>query len=609
MVQLPIDTNEIVVTASRVPEEAAETPVSVTIINPQRMERIGDPQIAGFLRLVPSAAVSTSGPMGSITEVRIRGAESNHSLLFIDGIRANDPAESNTPRFELLNADMASRIEVIRGPQSALWGSEAIGGVIAVDGRSSEKPTASFEAGSLGFLRGGAGLGIKGPTAIASLSAAFQRSDGINNYAGVDDGERDGFRNLALRGRAAWQPNSAIELGVSGFALSGQSEFDGYDPITFNRADTLDRTRNRLAAARLWGKYKASDRFTASAWASWLSSSNRNFLDDDKLNRTHGSRSSVGAQVETGFNTGAVSHNLIGAAELEREAFEARDFSGGFTNQDRDRNHAGLTAEWRAQLGEHLFTDLAVRNDRFNRFKDATTLRASALVKPVEQVGIGLSYGEGIAQPTFIELYGFFPGGFTGNPGLRPERSRGVELTAAFRSDRFRALGSLYRHRLEDEILSLFFPVNTAVNSEDSSKRKGAELEIGWSHSDALNLTATYAYLDATQPAGLDDDARELRRPKHSGSVALDGRSGAWTYGASIAFTGAHRDQRDEFPYELVTLSSYWLTSLRVAYAVRPEVELFARVTNAFDARYQDVVGYRTEGRGIYAGIRLAPRS
>jgi vitamin B12 transporter len=119
----PIEANEIVVTASRAPEEAAQTPASVTIIDQARIERLGEPQIAGFLRLVPSAAVSTSGPMGSITEVRIRGAEANHTLLFIDGIRANDPAESNTPRFELLNPDIASRIEVIRGPQSALWGS------------------------------------------------------------------------------------------------------------------------------------------------------------------------------------------------------------------------------------------------------------------------------------------------------------------------------------------------------------------------------------------------------------------------------------------------------------------------------------------------------
>jgi vitamin B12 transporter len=150
--------------------------------------------------------------------------------------------------------------------------------------------------------------------------------------------------------------------------------------------------------------------------------------------------------------------------------------------------------------------------------------------------------------------------------------------------------------------------VNTAENLDRRSERKGAEAELHWRHSDALRLSATYAYLDATQPVGLQDDARELRRPRHSGSIAVDGARGPWSYGASIAYTGAHLDQRDEFPYDLVRLSAYWLAGARVAYAVRPGAELFVRAANAFDARYQDVVGYRTEGRSLYAGIRLAGR-
>ena len=134
MVQLPIDTSEIVVTASRTPEQASETAASVSIIDEKRIERLGEPLIPALLRLTPSAAVASSGPAGSLTEVRIRGAEANHTLLFVDGIRVNDPASGNNPRFELLNADLASRIEIVRGPQSALWGSEAIGGVVAVSG-------------------------------------------------------------------------------------------------------------------------------------------------------------------------------------------------------------------------------------------------------------------------------------------------------------------------------------------------------------------------------------------------------------------------------------------------------------------------------------------
>src|SRR5437868_15480072 len=146
---IPIDTDQIVITASRAPEQEARTPASVTIIDKKRVERLGDPLVPALLRLSPSIAVATSGPAGSLTEVRIRGAEANHTLLFVDGIKINDPAAGDQPRYEILNADLASRIEVVRGPQSALWGSEAIGGVIAVNGLD-EAPrySASAEAGS-----------------------------------------------------------------------------------------------------------------------------------------------------------------------------------------------------------------------------------------------------------------------------------------------------------------------------------------------------------------------------------------------------------------------------------------------------------------------------
>ena len=124
---------------------------------------------------------------------------------------------------------------------------------------------------------------------------------------------------------------------------------------------------------------------------------------------------------------------------------------------------------------------------------------------------------------------------------------------------------------------------------------------------DKLRLSTNYAYLDATQP---DDTSlaqvHELRRPKHSGSVALDGTAGKLTYGGSLAYVGSHFDQRDTFPFDRVTLGSYWLADARIAYAVRPGFELFARVSNALNQRYEDVFGYRTERRAAYAGIRLS---
>src|SRR6478735_5954972 len=185
MPALPAPTDQIVITASRAPELEARSPASVTVIGAKEIERLGEPLIPSLLRLTPSAAVAVSGPAGSQTDVRIRGAEANHTLLFIDGIRANDPASGDIPRFELLNADIVSRIEIVRGPQSALWGSDAIGGVIAVNGVADEPGyAASVEGGSFGFLRASGSETLVTDRASLAGAVGWQRATGINSVSG-----------------------------------------------------------------------------------------------------------------------------------------------------------------------------------------------------------------------------------------------------------------------------------------------------------------------------------------------------------------------------------------------------------------------------------------
>jgi len=610
MPAVPIDTDQIVITASRAPETEAQTPTSVTIIDQTRIQRLDEPIVTSLIRLTPSAAVATSGPLGSLTEIRIRGAEANHTLVFVDGIKINDPASGDTPRLEIFNADLASRIEVVRGPQSALWGSEAIGGVIAINGvDDAPGASASAEGGSFGFARASASASVV--TRKASLAGAigFQQATGIDSFNG--HGDKDGYHNLSGRIRGTWHPVPNVELGGSAIALTGSSEFDGFDPVTFAHTDTLDSSRNRLAA----GLILASAGTSSTPWrvqlaSSFLESSNRNYLAQVQQNRTRGDRGNVSAQVERRFTTGPIAHTLITAAELERETFHARDtIYGGLSDQDRSRNHEALTVEWRGEA-KAVTGDLAVRRDIFNRFKDATSLRASLLARVGGGFSVAGSYGEGIAQPTFFDLYGFFPNNFLGNPSLKPESSRGFELSLRYRRGPVEASLTGYRQKLHDEIVDIF-DSNTGLfstaNRRETSDRAGVEAVFGWQLADKLRLSANYAYLDATQP---DDTSltqvHELRRPKHSGSVALDGTAGKLTYGGSLAYVGSHSDQRDTFPFDRVTLGSYWLADARIAYAVRPGFELFARVSNALNQRYEDVFGYRTERRAAYAGIRLS---
>src|SRR5947209_8578911 len=214
MPALPVSFDQVVITASRAPQPQAETPASVSVIDKKRIKRLGEPLVSAYLRLTPSASVSTSGPAGSLTEVRIRGAEANHTLLFVDGIKINDPASGDTPRFELLNADLASRIEVVRGPQSALWGSEAIGGVIAINGVADAPGySAAAEGGSFGFARATASGALTSDKTALSGAVGWQRATGIDSFNG--QGDKDGYRNLSGRMRGTWSPEANVEIGAA----------------------------------------------------------------------------------------------------------------------------------------------------------------------------------------------------------------------------------------------------------------------------------------------------------------------------------------------------------------------------------------------------------
>ena len=593
----------IVVTASRAEEKASETPASVTLIDAARVERIGSPLMPELLRLVPSVAVSQSGPAGSQVQVRIRGAEANHTLLFVEGIRANDPASGNEPRFELLNADLVNRIEVVRGPQSALWGSEAIGGVVAVTG---EAPGAG---GSAAFVEGGSHASWRGSAETEagdgdrgiSLGVGGQRSDGIDSFSG--DGEKDGYENVGLRGAGRYRLNPTVMLGASGFAQWNESEFDGFDDVfPFPRADTLDESRNRMTAGRFFAEAGQRDRTYALASASLLGSSNRNFIADDPLNKTSAKRRTLG--LEGGHRFGR--HQLIAAVESERETFKVRS---SFPHQDQSRHHESIALEWIARDIGPVTADLAVRHDIFSEFKDATTFRGSLRADLGRGFAVAGSYGEGIAQPSFFDLFGFFPPTFVGNPGLQPESSRGGEVSLRYTDDRVGGSLTYFRQNLKDEIATVFLPdfTSTTVNSDGKSKRQGIEVEGFYNHSEALRLTVNYAWLDASEPNVGEGQAKEQRRPKHSGSIAADGALGRLTYGAAVAYTGERIDTNfDLIPSPQVRLDQYWLASLRLAYRIADPVEIHVRVANAFDGDYQDVFGYRTEGRSIHAGLRFA---
>ncbi|HYN47022.1 MAG TPA: TonB-dependent receptor, partial [Allosphingosinicella sp.] len=487
----------VLVTAAREPVAAEEAGASVTLFDEAALDDLALPAAADILRLSPGLNVATTGPRGSQTQVRIRGAEANHSLIFLDGIRFNDPAAANEARFELLTADALSRLEIVRGPQSALWGSEALGGVIAAETADPFRG-GGFEGigeyGNLDSARLSGRYAARTGDVGISASAGWLRSGGIDSFGA--GGERDGFDNRAASLKIEARPGDALRLGAVGHWIAGTSAYDGFDPLTFKRAGTRDETESRIAAVRGWAEGRWGG-WTVSGDASYLDSANRNSLAGAPLNSTFGDRLTLSGQVSRRFG----GHSLIAAVEHSREDYRARDtvFFGG-TDQDRGRSLTALVGEWRARWSEAIATDVAVRHDSFSAFADATTWRTSLLVRPAPGLRLHAAYGEGIAQPSFVELFGFFPGSFVGNPGLTPERSRGWEAGIGWRGGPFSLGATRFSARLRGEIVDVFDPLtflSSSANATGKSRRGGVELSAGYRHAGWLNVSANYTWLDA----------------------------------------------------------------------------------------------------------------
>ena len=529
----------------------------------------------------------------------------------VDGIHFNDPAAGNEARFELLTSDAIDRINVIRGSYSAYWGSEAIGGVIEA---FTNEPQRDFgadglaEYGGLDSVRASARASGRAGRLELGGSAGWQSSEGIDSFG--TDGERDGFEHRSASFKAVFRPTADIKLGAVGHWIEGESEYDGLDPVTFRRADTLDETDNRIAAGRLWGEIDTGQWF-GTLESSLLDSANRNRVGAAPLNSTFGRRFTAGAQLSRRMKA----HRLSLVLDHQAEDFKARDqvFLGG-TDQDRSRSLVAILGEWHAEWSEAVTTDLAVRHDRFSAFADATTLHATADIRPGRDWRLMGGYSEGLAQPSFYDLYGFFPGSFVGNPALRPERSRSWHAWLSWRERRPLSLSlSLFAASLRDEIVDVFDPAtfrSTAANATGTSRRRGIEVSAEWRASRAANFSFNYSWLDAEErqvAGGLK--LREVRRPRHSFNLMGHGRSGPFSWGATLAYVGARGDTDfDSFPARAVRLDDYALASIHLDWRISPKLEAYVRAENALDSRYQDVFGYRTPGRTAYAGLRLRLR-
>ncbi len=610
------EVDTIVVTASRSPIAKANLGSATTVITREQIELRQARYVTDLLRAVPGFAVSHVGTTGSQTQVRVRGAEANHVLVLIDGVRANDPASGDEFRWELLSTSNIERIEIIRGPQSSLWGSDALSAVVHVITQSGgDRPgiNAYAEGGSFNTVNGG----LNGATGGDSWSLAFglERldTDGSNiSRRGREDDESD-MTTASVSGQLRPSENLTLQLGLR--AVDAYSQFDPVDFLVTGLPEdgdvATDSDRYYWNAGATFSTLDG--RWSHQLYARYLETDNRNLADGVQNSSTASDRKTFTYQSDI-----QLGENLLSLAiEHERTRFEQRGEIGfGDPNQRQQMSVNSLVADFQGRSIDRLTWMLSARYDDNSDFDSAVSGRLSLAYRLSSTTLVRANLGTGRKAPTFIERFGFFPGQFTGNPDLKPEKSKSFDLGIdhLLFDNAVEIQLAVYYQNLEDEINGFVFDPDTflftAENIDGDSIRKGAEAAATFNLTENLSFGGSYTYTDSTENDRSGNDVRELRRPRHSGSLNgsfrfLDERA-RLTVVADYGGTST-----DIFfppfpePSEIVSLDSFWLLGLTASYDVSQNTNIFVRASNLLDEDYEQVYGYRTPGRAAFVGVRL----
>jgi len=611
------EVDTIVVTASRSPIAKANLGSAATIITREQIELRQARYVTDILRSVPGFAVSHVGTTGSQTQVRVRGAEANHVLVLIDGVRANDPASGDEFRWELLSTSNIERIEIVRGPQSSLWGSDALSAVVHVITRSGgARPgiSAYAEGGSFNTVNGGVNGGTGGDSWSLAFGLERLATDGTNiSRSGSEDDESD-MTTASLSAQLRPSEDLTLQLGLR--AVDAYSQFD---PVDFFVTGLPEDGNVATDSERYFWNVEATlstlgGRILHHIYARYLDTDNRNLADGAQNSSTASDRKTFTYQSDI-----QLGENLLSMAiEHERTRFEQRGEIGfGDPNQAQQMSVNSVIADFQGRSIDRLTWLLSARYDDNSDFDSAVSGRLSLAYHFSDTTIVRANLGTGRKAPTFIERFGFFPGQFIGNPNLAPEKSKSIDLgiDRLLFDNTFELQLAVYYQNLEDEINGFVFDPDTflftAENIDGDSIRKGVEAAATFNVTKNLSFGGSYTYTDSTENDGSGSDVRELRRPRHSGSLNtsyrfLDERA---KLRAVADYGGTSTDiffPPFPAPSEIVSLESFWLLHVTASYDINQNTNIFVRANNLFDEDHEQVYGYRTLGRSAYVGVRLS---
>jgi len=592
----PQQLDQIIVTASRTAQTQDQALAPVTVIDRAEIERRQPQTLPDLLRGEPGVSLVNNGGPGKASALFLRGTESDHVLVLIDGVKVGS-ATSGGAALQDIPVEQIERIEIVRGPFSSLYGSEAIGGVVQIFTRRPQgpfTPSLALSVGSDNARRYSAGVSGRSTGDLAerggwyAVQAVHDQTDGINAYTNTAssyyDPDRDGYRNDSLGVQGGWRFNRQWDADVNAMRADSRNEYDG-------SVDNLSKSSEQVVGGRL--RYAPSDRIKLTASVGGSAELSDTYLDG-VYSSTFDTRRRVGS-LQADLNAGPGLLTL--GFDWQRDEIESSETYDADSRIDR-----GLFAQWQQGFGKQSL-QASVRRDDNSQFGNKNTGSLLWGWDFTDALRLTASYGTAFKAPTFNELY--YPG--YGNPNLGPETSRSAEL--GLRGEHGWGNWSLnaFETRVDDLIAYDADLVDDAhpfgqPNNVDRARIRGSEAVVastlaGW------QWRATYTWLDPRADGASNHGNLLQRRARQSGRVDADRSFGAFSVGGSVFGSGMRYDNLANTS----RLAGYGLLDLRVGWQLVDAWKLSLSANNVFDRRYETARWYAQPGRNYLLTLRYHP--
>ncbi|AGH80269.1 TonB-dependent receptor, plug [Psychromonas sp. CNPT3] len=591
------ESDDVVISASLVETKRVESGSSITVLDEQYIKENQARSVAELLQDIPGVTVSRTGSIGARTSVSIRGAKSNQTLVIIDGVEVNDPTNINGGfNFNTLMASNIERIEVLKGAQSALWGSDAMGGVINITtkkGTSGFNPSLSIEGGSNQYHQESFNINGANKRSHYSFSGSNLQTDGISAQTETMGGnEDDAYKNQTLSIKGGHTFNDIFSLDGIVRYNNSKNDYDNGNNASTNSGYLLNTKQNlgKINAHLNLLDQKLKNTLSISHSQYYSKGSGRKSWDNYEYD---GKKTKALLQSNYYFTPhSAYTQRLSFAGEYERDNYQSYGMS-----KPQKMNATGLVLEYSADWDKSVFFGLSARQDFNNHFENTQTYHGDISAWVNEGTRLHSSLGSGVKNPTFGQLSGLDGNISSGNSNLKPEKNTtwdmGVEYNFASR-DAY--VDITYFNARYQDMIDYSMPKSMYINIKNATSQ-GIELTGHLNLSDKLRINSAYTY---NKTIDKDSNAPIIRHPKHTANINANYHyTDKLSANIGLRYIGKRLDIGD------VELSSYSLLNLAVNYQINTHISVQGRIENALDKDYVELVGYDTEPLTAYLGFTL----